>query len=818
MCGLCVKEDRTSAPGASPHLVTLSPTSITLPIIQHELSFSTSRTFIPSHSIYLYDPRNFHRYNVITEARCLCAIACGDDISSRVLRPPYPIAICKLVYCLRSTSDDMVVQLQWGLEKTSTSTLEIATGLLRAATTDNVQPLAILACEQFGNTLAISPEAIRKVEHIVLPTPKPAVVTFLQSTIGYSANDCASQLGKNTAGLQFLALATALITTLGCFKSSLAIHEMLASTAKDKTLLPTARQVRELLESIEPRCSRASMMDDVLGWDKLFRDNSVSESEKRTWENWEGSHPDGTGIAGLVDALRQLRRIGNEDTDRITIRTGICASWTIAFVKWCIGYPPSVVLPDGTRLLEQAGSEVILELINQSWFDQSFCVTVHSYIHGPSELVAADCGGIIFGMVPMRRFGNFLLHREGFHTGPAADAFQEAIPYALQQVIQRLRCSADEEGGTLSGSDPRIHLGVSPFPEAGIISQSYHCLFGEDIDLRTSDDRLHKACMRTMPLMASYLSELGKICRCEVCSPSDLKAPLRRCKRNTATESFGILVASILALSLFDRPDSLQVHIRSDWLTQVSDGFRQTVMGILEQDETSFTCTVDSILCLALDMVGHESSSYHSRWVMSSDKGQTVWPAMYETSACPQRGFLHLTWLPGILAHKGDVFRRAISVAARYKRVPFPLEGTHRVARPLNLCQTLTTRWNVQALPAELNVTMLVETTQGMEITSICIRPALHCMAASLFLERCGHPSDSLMESPDPKAKFTGPSPFVDPGKISVVAVDGDDRLRFAALCTGKAEPPGKILLRGDACLACCLETCRRTGARILIL
>lgn len=160
----------------------------------------------------------------------------------------------------------MAVQLQCGLEQTSNSTIEIATDLMRAATTDNVQPLAILACERFGNTLAISPDTISKVEHTVLPTPKPAVLSFLHSTVGYSTNDCATQLGKNTAGLQFLALATALITTVGSSKSGIIIQEMLASTAKDKALLPTVRQVRDLLSSLEPRCYRAGIADDVVGW------------------------------------------------------------------------------------------------------------------------------------------------------------------------------------------------------------------------------------------------------------------------------------------------------------------------------------------------------------------------------------------------------------------------------------------------------------------------------------------------------------------------------------------------------------------------
>lgn len=81
---------------------------------------------------------------------------------------------------------EMTLQAQWGLEKTADSAISISRGLLQAATSDNVQPLAIMACERFGNTLAMCPETCRKVEKTVLPTPPHAVLKFLQGTVGYS--------------------------------------------------------------------------------------------------------------------------------------------------------------------------------------------------------------------------------------------------------------------------------------------------------------------------------------------------------------------------------------------------------------------------------------------------------------------------------------------------------------------------------------------------------------------------------------------------------------------------------------------------------
>jgi len=49
----------------------------------------------------------------------------------------------------------MSVQAQWNLDQTMGLALSVARGIFQAATNDNVQPLAILACENFGNTIAM---------------------------------------------------------------------------------------------------------------------------------------------------------------------------------------------------------------------------------------------------------------------------------------------------------------------------------------------------------------------------------------------------------------------------------------------------------------------------------------------------------------------------------------------------------------------------------------------------------------------------------------------------------------------------------------
>src|SRR5271167_3772177 len=113
--------------------------------------------------------------------------------------------------------------LQWSLDQTVNSTLSVARCVISAATSDNIQALALLACERFGATLAMCPDTCDKIERLVKKTPKP-VATFLGAYIGYSTGDSAAQLVKSKAGIQFLALAAALVTTIGPFQGSLALE------------------------------------------------------------------------------------------------------------------------------------------------------------------------------------------------------------------------------------------------------------------------------------------------------------------------------------------------------------------------------------------------------------------------------------------------------------------------------------------------------------------------------------------------------------------------------------------------------------------
>ena len=67
-----------------------------------------------------------------------------------------------------------------------------------------------------------------------------------------------------------MALAAPLISSMTLFECSVALEQMLVSSAADKTLLPTARQFQVLMKALEHRLVHSGFADTVVGWEALF--------------------------------------------------------------------------------------------------------------------------------------------------------------------------------------------------------------------------------------------------------------------------------------------------------------------------------------------------------------------------------------------------------------------------------------------------------------------------------------------------------------------------------------------------------------------
>ncbi|KAF4991856.1 hypothetical protein FGRMN_7574 [Fusarium graminum] len=623
----------------------------------------------------------------------------------------------------------MSVQPAWNLDTTSTSTIQVAKGLLHAATTDNVQPLCIMACEQFGNTLAISPHTLRKIEHSVLPTPQPAVLAFLKVSIGYSKNDCVSYLGKSQAGVQFLALASALVTWPRIFDAATCLHTMLVATASDKTLVPTVRQVKDLLTSIEPRCHHSGFTDEVIGWHLLLSRHPGVEDY---WIQDDPCIPDSEGLANMIDALRQLNRIGTVDVEKLSLRTRNCAAWTIAFIKWSLGYPPAILI-EGTNmpLLESPESRVTVNIRQNGQDHHNLSVTIYSSIRGPSELVGTarrDSDTPAIGMIGLESYGQLLLDTYCSRSHVDKQAFKEALPYAISNVMR------STEDGPLKQWDT----------ERGV---------------RAS--RPHDPLPNAQPLPD--------------CEPLTARSGKRQAVSPFRSEgAVGAIYRHIFKEELYISPAEDETDLRE--ISSYDKG-RDIWLELIDLEPERF-------LRRALEMTGqHSAREGTAGWIMASAKGQAVWLTIYESPGCYRGGYLSLSWHPGLLSHDGEIFDMAEldddPIGMPISNLSLSSDCTS-IRTPCNLFPTLEMVWNLSK--GENVVTLYLGVRDGTKIHNLnYIKKSLvSTFRRTVLVERCDHASATELISSHPGSDITGPINPQSCREVRVVPVDGDDGLRDA--------------------------------------
>ncbi|KAK0661624.1 hypothetical protein QBC41DRAFT_35686 [Cercophora samala] len=745
----------------------------------------------------------------------------------------------------------MSVSPQWSLDTTAQSGINIARGVLQAATSDNVQPLAIMACERFGNTIAMSIETRRKMEHSVVPTPPPAVLGFLQVTVGFAANDSATYFGRSLAGLNFLGLVCTLVTVMDTFNSGLAVHAMLEESAADKTLLPTEKQVIELLKSIEPRCYKSCFATEVVGWNRLLK-------QTQTPRNLFAPQK---GIVALVDAFRQISRIGETEVTRIVIETSISfAAWTAAFTKWCLGIPPCIAHADGTAGLDQPGSMVLINIIqDQDWRILTFRVTTHSSIGALSELVAGPGSSVsIFGMINLSTYGDLLLNELGLNHGNAKRAMEEAVPYALRQVLQKLEFWSNLFGEADANSkrpnyqtDKVCGQKLSPLPGERTVGMAYAllCSLSAPPDLRSLDPR---TLITDLPQVRIHTQNVT----------SSSKDFLRR---------LAVLIADTLALSLYSTPNSLLVehsHALSHTIPHdvgripPLSGLPSDIFSVLRSGKTQ-DIHCEKLLRHALRLTGHKKAHPFQGWLMMSSRGQTVWHTIFETNKYSNNGYLALSWFRGTIWFKKTSYDTCNSgpdylvLNNGLNPNPTPSVAEEGVTRPVNYYADYRVHWDVALLPHMLEISIgLREKDEQVLLAARDPRMIMHNLANALMLNRCEHPSDTKLTEPDSAARFI--SPLIreeidetigdnaqenerESGRqrgrrrkrrrapcglntINVVAVDGNDEMRFFALANSLEFPSPSpehrpfVILRNEACLGCCLKLAREVGSKVVIL
>lgn len=750
------------------------------------------------------------------------------------------------------------VQAQWALDATSQVTFSTLAGFLRAASSDNVQALAMMVCEKFGNTLAMSSTTIRKVETIIVPTPPPAVVAFLQCQIGYSPNDCATQLGSTKPGLRFLGLAAALVMSVGPFDGAKALSTMMETSKLDESqdvFIPSIRHLSDILQSVAARSLRCGYQDAVVTWEVLLRETvvprilastsntngGVSITASSDWHRLllQGNPPAET-IAALVDCFRQVARLGQASVVGVTITVSAGAAWVLAFAQWCLDVPPSLFV-DGKAILDPPGSRVKV-VIPTSPVTKSVEIITHHKLESFRQLLAPAVQYSTHGMISFQSYSVWILHELGFAAPKDRLLLSQVLEYGIPLIMQNMTCGKFGHLGRTSNlvahgsaKDPLDLHRLFPLPDITIIAEICGHLLGQETPLCFSmlDDNSR---IDELPRVEREQDRRRQNCRCITCGKNTTpeRATMKReraCNVEQLFDSVATIFMNIFALSLFESRTTL--FLRPILHPQDQNLMRASIYKVLQTGKAE-AFDEQELISWARGMIGHTFDDEDQALIVTSARGQVMYPAIYDAYHVERIGYLRMLHFGGSLRYQEETYH---TVASPYESDLFDSNSSARSSisdstdelepdntpadrQPANLYQNAVVSWKLATkenykLETALTVSMPDNGFDKATIPEFFI----DALKDTLVYESCSHNRREALPRED---RFTTNKPpwtkeirANNRSFVTIIPVDGSDELRGLALAyTGD----GGAVLRRQACLRCCLNLCRDAEANTLIL
>ncbi|KAI9754071.1 MAG: hypothetical protein M1835_000923, partial [Candelina submexicana] len=402
---------------------------------------------------------------------------------------------------------------QWVLNETSSSALSVAKGVFRAATSDNVQPLALLTVEAFGNTLAICQQTQLVVEKEASKRHVAYVVKFLQSQIGCAANDSATHLASSGAGVRFLGLAAALLCTSSTFTAAQALESMIKATSRSDQILPTLGQLQDLLAALDYKLARTGFADNVLGWEAVlvgYPDLPEAISQALRFDH---QSPTAEGLRAVGDTT---------STTIVRITAAVTCPWVIAFTKWCLGDPPKIIIEDSTVIVDQPNSRVTLIVKERD--TTAITVEVFDELDNLSQLWSESDPVYMTrsqwtGMVSIQSFGQKRLRSLQLGTGLGNRALLQALCYSFGYIKSSFTLRSEYYRpvvGPVDNPDLAPNLWPSDTKILEILKEYMGSLeySAPEISALRKDEKIVD-----LPTIRAHLDELQAQCFCTNCRP-----------------------------------------------------------------------------------------------------------------------------------------------------------------------------------------------------------------------------------------------------------------------------------------------------------
>ena len=581
----------------------------------------------------------------------------------------------------------------WAITDTANKTVTFATGMLEAATSDNIHPITLKCCESFGSLLPLCTETRVKVEQLARRNHTSHVLNFVKAQIGYRKGDSVELLSRSDSGVRFLALA-ATFCTIDRYDAANRLDALLQATAERDQIRPTIKQLQVMMETIKTKMMLSDYTKSIVGWEIFSRamlaDYGPDYAIKVT------RIPSKSSLQDLVLALSELGRIGELQSTEIKLKPEQLP-WTGAFIQWCLGVSPSIRTSSGKSLSLQQDSPVTLTVMRSTWnpifrrrqydaIEGDLQVALQKPLRRFEEIVFLDDSDSKKrswqGLVDARtwiqyQFSN--LHArfpETQNDKRLESAIREALYFIVVVLPEQLLLFDIFHGfqSDLERDDrPAKYLfhvtSPKPFPDATTRLQVAQGLLSNHITLTREDSDFTKT---------SKPTDLGELIR-GVCRTCDSAPQDRDAHRNTKTCRVDLLLgligrigSALLTLTLFGSHPELYPWILtdlkvdagflrrclmrkgkkggkfdSDWCGLITTGWYPLMNGRCQ----FLSCPPIALFNDATILMGHPRIFRQSRrtTIISSGYGQVVFPAFFEANDFMREGYMQLCAFPGRL-------------------------------------------------------------------------------------------------------------------------------------------------------------------------
>ncbi|RSL95572.1 hypothetical protein CEP52_011956 [Fusarium oligoseptatum] len=702
--------------------------------------------------------------------------------------------------------------LQWNLDRTVESAVQTLVGILKAASSDNVQGLALIACEKLGSTLAICDQTMQSVKIQAVDAPSSPTSTFLKAKVGFSKNDCANQLATTQAGLRFLALATAMITTMDFYAGAQALEQMLRDEKLPAEETPPLPHLRDLLATLGARAEQSNFTKSVLQYQRIVKHHlgQIPRHDGGDKALLVSAAPSPEVVAGLVKVMRSVQRVGDADITGATIRVGAAAPWVIAFVNWCLGAPPSVYFEhDEDALWEQSTvSSSVNVIILKDDIRRPVEAIIHHQLEDITQLLGEFSGKTLKYMVGIDDYVNWLLDDLGFKRYND-DKFNEAqvrllhevLSSAIPQILLTVKCGTFGRLGQTpnpvrwasSLKSAASDFYCSPLPAVDVISKSCRTfLQGCDMDLDFCPPEPNRP-VHALPLVAIHLKSLTETCECKSCCKS-MKRPIQDalgeewCTKESFFRSLSFLITDIFAFSLYGCDSSLKV-IKAQSREKNAMAFQRAIWKFLQNGTLTNPINPMDLLDWARNLAGHGGTKIGKEGlIMTYKAGQVIYPAIFESFELSRQGYLHLYALKGTLKFNKIPYDTVSSpgfpapVERRGDPAGFPRGGP--VSKPLNLLEGFEFSWDVTPLDGkEIHAYMMLREKKGELLFKRDPLILLQSFANTLIMGNCAHDYESKLPYEDWECSPCVPwddhtKAVASASKVNAVAVASSKELR----------------------------------------